>query len=173
MSDTVNTPPVSDAGEDQVVSLGEAVELDGSGSYDDDGDTLSWWWRVVSTPEESLLGNDDLSDRTAEEPSFEPDVAGEYELRLRVSDGTETDTDTVVITVEPSADTGDTGGDTGDTGAGNNTPVADAGEDQVVVLGEVVTLDGTASYDVDGDELDYRWVLVSIPGESELISLDV
>ncbi|MCK5175471.1 MAG: hypothetical protein KAR47_18900, partial [Planctomycetes bacterium] len=40
-------PPVADAGEDQVVSTGSgsaAVTLDGSGSFDPDGEELSYLW---------------------------------------------------------------------------------------------------------------------------------
>jgi len=43
----------------------------------------------------------------------------------------------------------------------NAVPVADAGEDQEVFAGSAciatVTLDGTGSSDVDGDDLSYRW----------------
>ena len=39
-----------------------------------------------------------------------------------------------------------------------NTPVASAGSDQVVIAGAGVTLDGSGSQDADGDTLTYAWV---------------
>ena len=39
----------------------------------------------------------------------------------------------------------------------NDAPIADAGADQFVDAGEVVTLDGTASFDPEGEPLIYDW----------------
>lgn len=39
----------------------------------------------------------------------------------------------------------------------NNPPVAEAGENQTVLVGEVVTFDGSSSYDPDNDPLIYDW----------------
>ena len=46
---------------------------------------------------------------------------------------------------------------------GNKPPVADAGADLVVELGQTAVLDASASYDPDGDSLTYRWELVTVP----------
>jgi len=43
----------------------------------------------------------------------------------------------------------------------NRPPVALAGRDQTAVEGDVVTLDGSASYDMDRDVLTYSWTKVS------------
>lgn len=40
----------------------------------------------------------------------------------------------------------------------NSTPYAVAGDDQDIVTGTLITLDGSASGDIDGDTLSYRWV---------------
>jgi hypothetical protein len=50
---------------------------------------------------------------------------------------------------------------------GNARPAADAGRGTRVTPGTVVTLDGTASCDADGDALRATWELVSAPAGSE------
>ncbi len=45
----------------------------------------------------------------------------------------------------------------------SDPPVADAGDDQSVVIGEVVTLDGSGSHDPDGDDLVYAWAQMGGP----------
>jgi hypothetical protein len=84
-------------------------------------------------------------------PTFTADVAGDYVVQLIVSDGMANSTpDTVTIRAN----------------GGNVAPIADAGMDQDVLLGDMVELDGSASMDADGDALSYRWSLISIPGAS-------
>ena len=47
---TENTPPVADAGPDQSAPVNTTVTLDGSGSSDVDGDTLTFEWTLVTQP---------------------------------------------------------------------------------------------------------------------------
>ena len=155
-----NTPPVADAGPDQTVELGDTVALDGTGSSDADGDALTYSWTLDSAPSDSGMDDEDLVDADTDSATFTPDVEGEYVLTLTVSDGTDSSTDTVTITVE-------------DTTVANNPPVADAGEDQIITLGDTATLDGSASYDDDGDALTYSWAFDSVPSGSSLTDSDI
>ncbi len=49
---------------------------------------------------------------------------------------------------------------------GNQAPIAHAGADQTLYVGDVSTLDGSASTDSDGDALSYRWRLTEKPAHS-------
>ena len=51
--------------------------------------------------------------------------------------------------------------------AANSAPVANAGTNQSVVLGNV-TLDGTASFDANNDALTFKWSLVNKPAGSSV-----
>ena len=90
----VNSRPVADAGSNQAVSGGATVTLDGSASYDPDGDAISYRW----VPASGII----LQDATTSAPSFTaPSVLTDtvYQFLLIVSDGTASSIDTVDITV--------------------------------------------------------------------------
>jgi len=53
----------------------------------------------------------------------------------------------------------------------NIPPVANAGPDQSVVMGSLVTLDGSASNDADSRAITYTWNFVSVPTGSTLTQL--
>ena len=79
-----NTPPVAEAGTAPVAFAAFPVQLDGTGSTDEDGDELTYNWRLLSTPPESKTV---LSGETTASTSFTPDVLGEFTVSLTVNDG--------------------------------------------------------------------------------------
>ena len=132
-----NSPPSANAGPDQTVGDAdntgqELVTLDGSGSSDNEGPIAGYAWFIGTTQIAAGVSPD------------VPLVVGTHTIVLTVTDSaTATASDTVVITVDPFDP------------STNTLPVANAGPDQTVVdtdgnTLEVVTFDGTGSFDPDG-----------------------
>ena len=137
----INHAPVAEAGPPQRVGGGVSVTLDGSLSYDPDGDALTYAWRQVSGIAVVLNGADTARPSLVS-PIVHPGVVLQFELT--VSDGLAESSDRVDVTVD----------------ATNHAPTANAGADQQVHEDTVVTLDGRGSRDADGDPLAYRWTQV-------------
>ena len=126
------TPPVADAGPDQVVGQGDVVAFDGSASSDNVG-IVNYTWSFVDGVPVKLIGS---------QPTHRFDVAGIYVVTLNVTDGTGLwGTDVMTVTV---VDT--------------TAPVAEAGPDQEVDEGTLVSLDGTGSSDNVGIA-NYTWTI--------------
>ena len=123
-----NTAPTANAGPTRSVTSGDSVTLSGSGT-DADGDTLTYSWTVAGTIA-PITGNQGFS-FTA--PTVT--VVTDFVYTLTVSDGTDSATDTVTVTVSPVV--------------ANQPPTANAGTDQSVTSGTTVTLDGSGSSDPD------------------------
>lgn len=114
--------PVSDAGDDQEVMVGDTVDLDGSASHDPDGDELTYLWEQTAGADVEIEGADGPT------PSFVVEEAGDHAFELTVTDlDGDHDSDRVVIRVSGSdeetdpdgdRDGGTSGGDGDDGGCG-------------------------------------------------------
>ena len=154
-----NPPPFANAGRDLVVAAGTTVELDGSETFDGfnigfnvnsidifEKDRIEFVWEWTSGPERV--------DPIFRDPVNAPAVAevtlnelGTYRFRLIADDGVNAlpTTDSMVIEVVASIPE-------------NRAPIAVAtGPTQAILVGSVVTLDGTTSFDPDGDPLGFLW----------------
>lgn len=140
-----NVAPTAIAGPDQSVATGSQVSLDGRGSFDPDGDPLTYQWQMISLPAESTAS---LGNPTSSTPNFVADKDGQYVIVLTVNDGSldSLPDDVVVISARPNA-----------------PPVAYAGDDQTVSRNTIITLNASGSYDPDNDPLVYIWSIVSNP----------
>ncbi len=148
---TNNHQPVADAGADVIMASNTSALLDGSGT-DPDSDPLTYKWRVISAPMGSG-GDSTISDVNIAKPTFTPDMRGDYVLGLIVNDG---QVDSIESTMKVHVI--------------NNQPVADPGANKSAhsAYGTllVVGLDGSASHDIDGDPLTYKWRIISKPAGS-------
>ena len=145
--------PTASAGADQHLHVGQIVELDASASSDDNTATadLLFAWTLTGKPEQSVAT---LTAPDSMHPSFVADLPGEYVASLVVTDadGLASDPDTVVIS------------------SNNTAPVADAGATQAVLVGQFVTLDGSASHDADSDPLEFSWTLAAPVGSAAALA---
>src|ERR1017187_947703 len=143
--------PVANAGPNGTAKVGDLVILDGSGSTNPSGfGTLMYNWKLVSTPFGSstvMYWYDTV------QPQFTVDAPGNYVISLTVSNGAGSDIATVTVSTI------------------NTPPVANAGANQTVSLGAVVTLNGSGSSDVDGDPLTFAWTMVTRPPGSNAVLL--
>jgi hypothetical protein len=139
LKDGWNKYPVAIAGSDQkakATGLLTEIELDGSESYDPDDDPLTYIWTYKLNGENNVTGVT---------PVIELPL-GEHFITLIVNDGKlNSEPDEVVITVLEM----------------NSQPVANSGENQTIEatgLLSKVELDGSGSYDPDGDPLIFTWM---------------
>lgn len=95
---TINVAPVANAGIDQTVVVRNTVTLNGSGSSDADGNTLTYKWAFTTKPSHSKAA---LSGATSANPTFKANKTGTYVVSLIVNDGTVNSApDTVTITAK-------------------------------------------------------------------------
>jgi hypothetical protein len=142
-----NDPPVAVPSVTPASALeGDLVTLDGHLSSDPNNDPLTYTWTQVGTPAVTLTPSG--SNATFVAPVVS---AGQGSItltfNLAVSDGEFTDTKPVSITVAHK----------------NLPPVANAGVTETVPEGSNACLDGSTSYDPEGDTITYAWTQIDGP----------
>jgi hypothetical protein len=156
-----NTVPVADAGPNQGHASNAPVLLSGTGSYDPDGDPLSYQWSFDSVPDDSNLTDMEspftVNGETDPATSFTPDTQGTYVVSLKVVDGLglESNPDRMMVEI-----------------VAGDAPVSEAGEDIYSDVSELVTMDGSSSYDTLGRDLTYSWSFAQVPPHSSLAMLE-
>ena len=159
----VNDPPVADAGNDVEAGEGTEVRLNGGQSSDPESEPLAFSW-VQIAPESGNPGADlDLRNADRQIATFitPSDIVDEIEVVFEltvsiVTDETIFSTDQVTITLLAGA---------------NDPPTAEAGPNQRVAVGDMVTLDGSESSDPENEVLTYEWVQID-NGEPTVVLSD-
>ncbi len=151
-------PPTANAGRDVAVKPNKEVRMYATGDRGDARGKPAYHWSFVSFPESSNLTIKDLQNAKTRNPVFAPDVIGSYELEFtfQVGDKRATDRVSVLATTE------------------NTSPIATA-DDITWSLDQEdpVNLNGSDSFDPDGDSLKVHWTLVQKPANSKLKTTDI
>jgi hypothetical protein len=147
---TTNHPPVANAGSDINVNLFGTANLIGGGSDIDSDPIVGYAWTIINTPFGSTAT---ISDPAIQNPTFTPDLKGDYEIGLIVFDGTDWSPVVDIVKVH----------------VFNNRPIAviTGPAQPTLYANRAVTLSGSTSYDPDGDTIrGYRWEITSRPDGS-------
>ena len=132
-----NHRPVANAGEDRVINPDSTVVLDGTESYDIDGQVVSFNWEQLSGEEVSVVFPDSVI------AQFVMPDDGFVDIKLTIVDNEgKPATDTVRYTV-------------------NEPPIAHAGGDMEAGFSVVVLLDGSGSTDESSEITSYIWEQLS------------
>ena len=141
-----NLAPTANARTNQIVNENTLVTLVGVGSDPNPNDIITYSWRQISGPAVEL--NDiDTPTPSFTAPSVSSDTELVFSLTIKDDNGAHSNIARVSVTVKNI----------------NNAPTANAGIDQNINEGYVVSLDGTASTDPDNDQLSYTWTQTEGP----------
>ncbi|ODB35634.1 hypothetical protein BB427_03270 [Pseudoalteromonas sp. BMB] len=129
------------------IKLNSIARFSAAKSYDNDGDSLTYSWNLSKGTGRTPVT---LEQANSEELVFELAEADEYVLSLIASDGKKNSVPSeLVIKLQDSV-----------------AVVAQAGRDLTVKKGQIVSLDGTNSYAVEGVLTSYEWRIVEQPANS-------
>jgi len=130
---------------------GGTVTLDGSLSNDPQGKKLTAFkWSILSTPQASIAV---IPTDTDTNTTFKPDVDGNYELGLKVFNGTDTSSYARLLFEVRTT---------------NGTPIAKASNDTTVATKVKIKVNGSKSSDPENDPLTYAWSFFSQPAGSSV-----
>lgn len=131
--------PVANAGLNKSIPEGDNVQLDASGSYDEDNSPAPITYLWVA-PAGITLDNNTIAKPSFTAPNVNVNTV--FNIKLVVNDGeSDSDTASVAITVLQI----------------NKQPVANAGTNKSVFEGSSVSLNGALSSDPDLDVISYKW----------------
>ena len=142
-----NSAPKANAGPDVIVDENTITNLYCTGT-DADNDRLGFNW---STSSKAVIEQPDVAQTSVKIPNVVSDTTMTF--TCTVSDGTSFSSDSMNILVRNTLDL---------------DIVADAGVDRIVNENITVSLDGSKSYDPEGQELSFTWTQLS--GESVKLS---
>lgn len=156
---TVYTTPTADiVNASGVVYAGQAImALQGGGSSDPfyTSAQLSYQWSIDNQPVGSNVLANSYPRNSSDQPIYTSDnleitpmIAGNYTIRLQVTNPLSRSNSTTITVSVPDF---------------SSTPTAFAGADRSVLINKSMTLNGGGSSDVDGDALTYNWSLISGP----------
>lgn len=123
--------PISNAGGPYQGYVGVPLQLDGSGSFDPDGDPLQYWW---------VFGDGSVG--AGIRPTHTYADAGDFEVILEVYDGTLRTSSATMASISVPAGV---------------PPVVRSGGPYQGTTSDAIAFDGSASFDPDGDALAYSW----------------
>ena len=151
----VEDPPIASAGVDQTL-VGTSIQLDSSGSFDPNGGAIARIWSATNAAGQQLAAS--VFSNTADvRPTFTPGGSGSFTVTVTVYK-------TVNPTLRATASARVTLSD-----PANPLPVADAGADQTVRVGTLVTLDGRSAA-LNTASPSFFWRVVSSPNPVTLSS---
>ena len=147
---TTGSFPIPNAGPPQKAAVNQSVQLDGSGSSAPNGEPVNCTWTFLSKPASSNAQINNAGEGAcSQKASFTVDQPGAYVIQLLVSDAKgHNAVTTTLVNTDPVP------------------PIAIVGPAQNVNVGDTVELDGSKSFDADGDSLTYSWSILSMPSGS-------
>lgn len=134
--------PVAEGIVQRWVKLGNVMRLNAAPSSDPEGELLTYAWSLLKAPAGSQAKLEHADQVIVD---FVPDLAGHYQFGLTVNDGSSNsyavDYDSQVTSE-------------------NIAPIAQITYSKMNTVGEKSTIDASQSYDIEGDEFQFKWTLL-------------